>query len=450
MLQKFQNAIYKIKCRWGLILTFIFYFIISTGIINKDDDLVFMNAFEQFGGIASFIKFYYNHWSGRIIPHTLLVLMLNLWQIIFFIVNALLMTLLVWAVIRLCTADSGLYFNKTEHTSNAEINIITVAFAAALIFLPGHEMLNRTVLWKCAAVLYVWCSACAVSAVYPLIARMYKKECKVRELIILVPASVYACSFEQTAMFMAAFMLIIAAVNFIKYKSLTVTEIVLLIVTLIMTAVTILVPGNWERYSLEIIMDISCYDMYTIIDRIVFAISYMLGGIRDYFCIFLMLISASVFAMVYRHHKSWIYRLISAVPVLYYILACVYKVLNNYYGDSKTAKFLGHYFFNYIDVGAEQFEISYGQWFSMFIGLLCICIVVIMLLAGISYEREWLASVMFAAAICESVMIGSSPSVNTSGIRGLFMTFLFLLITVLRIFVLLYRETLEQIKNSHI
>ena len=160
----------KIKCRWGIVLTFVMYLIINMGIVNSGDDFVFMNAPVQFGSLAGFMKFYYSHWSGRVIPHTLLVILLNLPQPVFWILNALFMTLLVWALIRFCTADS-----RTRMENMQSVNVLTVLLAAAVIFLPRQAMLNGSVLWKCAAVLYIWGTLCAFCALYPFISRLYDR-----------------------------------------------------------------------------------------------------------------------------------------------------------------------------------------------------------------------------------------------------------------------------------
>lgn len=425
----------KIKCRWGIVLTFVMYLIINMGIVNSGDDFVFMNAPVQFGSLAGFMKFYYSHWSGRVIPHTLLVILLNLPQPVFWILNALFMTLLVWALIRFCTADS-----RTRMENMQSVNVLTVLLAAAVIFLPRQAMLNGSVLWKCAAVLYIWGTLCAFCALYPFISRLYGREFSKKMLLILVPCCIYGCSFEQTAAFMTAFMLIMAVVNAVKYKSLTLTEIILLAVTLLMTAVTLAAPGSWERYKLEIIMDISCYDTYTFADRVIFSLSNMLESIHEYFGIILVLISAAAFAMTCRRYSSKICRCVAAVPVMYYGSFCIYRVLSGYNGTTPVVKLLGRYLFNYIDITSDAFEISHGQRISMFAGILCICIVLVMLFIGVAEENEWIAPVIFGAAVCEAIMIGLSPSVNTTGVRGLFITFLFLLVTLLRLVILAFRQ----------
>lgn len=64
----------------------------------------------------------------------------------------------------------------------------------------------------------------------------------------------------------------------------------------------------------------------------------------------------------------------------------------------------------------------------------------VMLFIGVTEENEWIAPVIFGAAVCEAIMIGLSPSVNTTGARGLFITFLFLLVTLLRLVILAFRQ----------
>ena len=174
-------------------ITWLAFFFVSLFVVNRNDDFVFEAGIERYGSLWGWIKFFSNNWGGRVIPQGILVILLQLPDAFFNIINASMWVVLVVYICRVFD-PLGVW--------NREFEIFAVSF---LIFtVIPYAVLNEAVFWRCAIVLYHWGTACALIVFYPFICVMNGKKYNKYDIIASFLACIYASSFEQIAVFMSA------------------------------------------------------------------------------------------------------------------------------------------------------------------------------------------------------------------------------------------------------
>ena len=123
--------------------------IYNSTIRSMNDDFVFAQGIERFGGFWKWMYFYAMNWSGRLIPHGILVLLLQLPNVIFIVLNSIMLFATIYLFILIFAPSSIRY-----------PSIYGLLIICSLLFfkLFGlYDWFSFVILWKCASVLYITC-----------------------------------------------------------------------------------------------------------------------------------------------------------------------------------------------------------------------------------------------------------------------------------------------------
>lgn len=125
-------------------------------LIDKMDDSNFRDGIANFGNIFAWMKFWGENWSGRVIPQGILVLLLQLPDAGFHFCNAGM-----WAILLLYT------WRNIDTSREIDWKIgIPATFLAIFVFIPV-KVLDDSIFWKSANVVYLWGIAAVMVAIYP-------------------------------------------------------------------------------------------------------------------------------------------------------------------------------------------------------------------------------------------------------------------------------------------
>lgn len=264
---------------------------------NHADDFVFQKGIEAYGGLAGWLRFYAENWSGRLIPHGIFVVLQNLPDAIFFILNSVAFALLPIMLVR-C-----LFPVQMRGDAKFELGL----FLLLILFIP-QSVFEYTVFWKCSSVLYLWGIVSMLFAMMPFVDQ-YRGNDKIGigEFILATLGGIYASNFEQVAAFLMVFMVIMVVWNKLALKEKVGKCVVVIVITVASTLFFSSMQGNQVRYFTEVIQRISNYDMYSVWDKLLMGIWYLLTSIQGHctflFCALSLIVTACLCRRHGNHHK---------------------------------------------------------------------------------------------------------------------------------------------------
>lgn len=132
------------------------------------DDLYFDRMFTSFdGNILSFAQEYWMIWSGRVVPHTIFVFLMGISPVLVNILSAAVTAGLIVLMAKIA---------QPEKDAHGRRFLLAVLILLMFYLATPAELLNVTVFWKTAGVLYVWGLFFALLALWPLIKLLYNEE----------------------------------------------------------------------------------------------------------------------------------------------------------------------------------------------------------------------------------------------------------------------------------
>ena len=315
------------------------------------DDFSFIKIFREDGNIINWLSHYWNIWSGRVLPHALLVFFLNLPPLVFNILNAVLTTVLIGQM-----AFYAVRGRKIEQTSGGAMLIFAGAVFHYLL-IPA-EISSITAFWRTAAILYVWGTVAFLFALYP-IYRFYAcgKDVSAGWKIASFFCAFYAAGFEETGAFFCALAFILLIAGAIKRKRLPACGVLLWAFGTLVTFFFILAPGNTVRFKEEILYWMPYYGSFSIMNRLFLGIShtqqYTIGFLQPA----MIVLSATVFAAMMFLKRPLLVRAVSGLTFAYFLLSLFSKNIPVLYA--------------YADVDSV-FAYGLSNWIASFIGLFMI------------------------------------------------------------------------------
>lgn len=403
---------------------------INMHITNSLDDKVFNVAIYDYGSLQNWIDVYYKSWSGRIVPHALFIILLGFPDIVYRVINTMAFTALIKVIIEVAKTDMRI--NKILEKCET---IIALILMILIYFVSDKEMFNYALIWKCASVLYLWGLVCALVVILAVLKKYNGINVKKSLWCVVVPAAVYCCGFEQTAALVIAFVSFLFIACIIKNRKVDFSLAALTIFTCVLGIVCISAPGNSVRVKFEIMDSFNDYQMYSLFDRIVMAVSYMLTILNKY-CLWEMILLAigARICMFMSERKSKVKNVIASIPIIYYSLKLLAGRIEGTFADGNCVIDINRYLYDYIDVESASFRIPIWQITSTFIGLMAISIIIITLFAYVGEKRDIITVLFVAAAICELLAVAMTPSIHVSGARMVFVSYVLLIISLLIVF----------------
>ena len=398
---------------------FVIFFLLSSYIESREDDLIFKAGIESYGSFGGWIEWFSYNWGGRIIPQGLLVLLLQLPSVAFHLLNAL-----AWIIL--------LFYVKKDFDIEDifSMRFVCCIFPLLIFTFISSKILTGTVFWKCANVLYLWGSAALLVAVYPLIKIIGCKNITSIDYLFSIVGIVYASSFEQAAALMCGVFLLLLLYVLYSTHSVQWQIVVLSLLAFASAYFFSTLPGNGVRLKIEVLGQLSKYDMYSFLDKVLWGGWYVIHNIENEAIFIVIMLAITVVFLMQRNRKTKDPIMIGAYIMLGYFMLCTINQIG--ISNRGQEQFLSK-LFRLIQIDSVEFGFSFSLalrsvvHFLVYVYLGC-CILVVcpdkMEIIGFSFYFCSLASMW---------IMGFSPTIYASISRPRFLCYFFLLCVEIRI-----------------
>ena len=436
------------------------------------DDATFLRTFTFHGhDLWAWAQEYWITWSGRVVPHGIFLLLLSFSVGLVDIMNGILTA---FSLVLSCIW----VFSGKEDNTRAE-SLILVFLAVCLYILTPTDILDVTIFWKTASVLYVWAFCAMLYALLPFTpvlsnaeneisavsseksvkrhgktqqppltgmkvsAASSEKSVSKREkyekpswavMVLLALSSIYCAGFEPSGSFYFVFGGILIALAFLtgSLRSIPHYAYSLWILTTAAFFFFLSAPGNMVRFREEALFWFPNYGLLGFTDKLLLGTAYTLGACLHEIYLPVLVLSVIVFLLMVAHRRGILLTLTAAFPMLYYGLYLFAK-------DSPA------YAFVYNDV--YGFYTS-ANWFATFLGMFAIIVTAFLIFIGIGDELDFKNALFYCGAVAEQVVMGFTPTVAVSISRSSFFSRELLMIPICALLLELVRSLRTGSGNS--
>ena len=436
------------------------------------DDATFLRTFTFHGhDLWAWAQEYWITWSGRVVPHGIFLLLLTFSVGLVDIMNGIL------AAFSLVLSCIWVFSGKEDDT-RAE-SLILVFLAVCLYILTPTDILDVTIFWKTASVLYVWAFCAMLYALLPFTPVLSNAENEISAvssdksvkrhgetqqppltgmkvsaasseksvskrgkyekpswavMVLLVLSSIYCVGFEPSGSFYFVFGGILIALAFLTGSLRSIPRYAYLLWFLTTAAFFFFLsaPGNMVRFREEALFWFPNYGLLGFTDKLLLGTAYTLGACLHEIYLPVLVLSVIVFLLMVAHRRGILLTLTAAFPMLYYGLYLFAK-------DSPA------YAFVYNDV--YGFYTS-ANWFATFLGMFAIIVTAFLIFIGIGDELDFKNALFYCGAVAEQVVMGFTPTVAVSISRSSFFSRELLMIPICALLLELVRSLRTGSGNS--
>ena len=436
------------------------------------DDATFLRTFTFHGhDLWAWAQEYWITWSGRVVPHGIFLLLLSFSVGLVDIMNGILTA---FSLVLTCIW----VFSGKEDDTRAE-SLILVFLAVCLYILTPTDILDVTIFWKTASVLYVWAFCAMLYALLPFTPilsnaeneisavssdKSVKRHGKTQQppltgmkvsaasseksvskrgkyekpswavMVLLALSSIYCAGFEPSGSFYFVFGGILIALAFLTGSLRSIPRYAYLLWFLTTAAFFFFLsaPGNMVRFREEALFWFPNYGLLGFTDKLLLGTAYTLGACLHEIYLPVLVLSVIVFLLMVAHRRGILLTLTAAFPMLYYGLYLFAK-------DSPA------YAFVYNDV--YGFYTS-ANWFATFLGMFAIIVTAFLIFIGIGDELDFKNALFYCGAVAEQVVMGFTPTVAVSISRSSFFSRELLMIPICALLLELVRSLRTGSGNS--
>ena len=397
------------------ILIWVSFLLLGSKIVSQGDDLVFADGIHKYGSLGGWVAFFFKNWGGRIVPQGFLILLLQLPEIVFHIVDASM-----WFVL-LLYADK--LFNEE---SNIKRPAFMILFAVLIFTMIPTSCIVGTAFWKCANVLYVWGTALAFVAIYPLTCLWRNREIKAVDVIVAIPAGIYASSFEQIAVIMSLILIALLVGSYVKYRKIPVNIIILTALICMCSLFFCIAPGNAVRVKSETIWWFQEFGAFSLFDKVIIGLSYAIENVEREIPIVLFAISALLLAFDgLRKEKNITFKLTSFVTTLYFLLNYIYRLQTVYTGPIEKLGTM----FRTISPYSMEFDLPSRVVMAEVVNVSMIAILCVNVGMVILDKFDLFGFSIIVGAFASLASMGFSPTIYASEGRPRFVGYILLILT---------------------
>ena len=436
------------------------------------DDATFLRTFTFHGhDLWAWAQEYWITWSGRVVPHGIFLLLLSFSVGLVDIMNGILTA---FSLVLTCIW----VFSGKEDDTRAE-SLILVFLAVCLYILTPTDILDVTIFWKTASVLYVWAFCAMLYALLPFTPILSNAENEISAvsseksvkrhgetqqppltgmkvsaasseksvskrgkyekpswavMVLLALSSIYCAGFEPSGSFYFVFGGILIALAFLTGSLRSIPRYAYLLWFLTTAAFFFFLsaPGNMVRFREEALFWFPNYGLLGFTDKLLLGTAYTLGACLHEIYLPVLVLSVIVFLLMVAHRRGILLTLTAAFPMLYYGLYLFAK-------DSPA------YAFVYNDV--YGFYTS-ANWFATFLGMFAIIVTAFLIFIGIGDELDFKNALFYCGAVAEQVVMGFTPTVAVSISRSSFFSRELLMIPICALLLELVRSLRTGSGNS--
>lgn len=420
VVQNMKEKIHTVTSKKNMVMLCLAWYVLLVMfdfcLIEKMDDSNFRDGIGNFGSIFAWMKFWGESWSGRVIPQGTLVLLLQLPDVWFHLCNAgMWMALLVytWRILggfRVIDWKIG----------------IPMSFLAVFVLIPA-KVLDDSIFWKSANVVYLWGMAAVMAAIYPHATLLKNRKVRRSDYIIAAIACLYASGAEQCGALMSGIMVCTALVLLLRDRYIERGILILTAVSCILTAFFLLLPGNSVRMQAEILGNFQSFDMLSILDRSLFGLTYAIGHTESEIPALLALLAIfNVYGMHHMENKNWLQRLLSWLPAVYFTCNFFHQMSRQM---QDAATFMSPWF-SLVEINTIDFGVSRQTLFAEIINV-GMLVLLGMDLAWISDVFDVLGFCLYFGGFATMWLMGFSPTIYASAERPRFIGYYCLLCCLL-------------------
>ena len=403
------------------------------------DDATFLRTFTFHGhDLWAWAQEYWITWSGRVVPHGIFLLLLSFSVGLVDIMNGILTA---FSLVLTCIW----VFSGKEDNTRAE-SLILVFLAVCLYILTPTDILDVTIFWKTASVLYVWAFCAMLYALLPFTSILSNAENEISAvsseksvskrgkyekpswavMVLLALSSIYCAGFEPSGSFYFVFGGILIALAFLtgSLRSIPRYAYSLWILTTAAFFFFLSAPGNMVRFREEALFWFPNYGLLGFTDKLLLGTAYTLGACLHEIYLPVLVLSVIVFLLMVAHRRGILLTLTAAFPMLYYGLYLFAK-------DSPA------YAFVYNDVYGFY---TAANWFATFLGMFAIIVTAFLIFIGIGDELDFKNTLFYCGAVAEQVVMGFTPTVAVSISRSSFFSRELLMIPICALLLELVRS----------
>lgn len=439
-MQKLLEKITEIsKNKYFNLYVYVFLFVICFSLIagqniriNPHDDILHSQAVQKFGSAWNFMLDQYKNWNSRYFTSLIMAYVMDkniwLWRVLSSIV--LFMFIIYSAKII-----------KVIYNLDIKKYIILLLGIFASFALLSSGIWTQSITWVTGSFNYLW-PACALSiSLYYLFNSVFNKEkIKLYQFIMLIPAALFACNVEQTALICVTMYSIIILYYALKYSFFDKYIFLLYIIMIISTLILFFAPSVAVRYASEVQTWYPVFGELSILQKIVqgFPYTVLYGMILNNYTETIVL-SVLLFIIFKNQYDKKIYNIFALIPAFYSVIFYIGRV-NTEWRDSFFVYNLRKFSTRYLDNNLNE------PFISVIFGIF-ICLIIIYFLFKINWssiERKYLALLFFAAALLSAFILSFSPTIYVSGERIWFIPYTMYMLGIGMLFI----EALKYINLS--
>ena len=374
-------------------------FALNLGQPLRLDDAAFMRMYAKDGSnLWTWAQEYWTTWSGRVLPHAVFVVLMDISPGLVNVINALMQAV--------CIYLAGMFIiNNPGRRRGLSWSMLLVLIMGFFYLGTEHAVLEVSAFWKTAAVLYVWGYAAMLFALYPML-KLYLRgeDSPLTQWILAGCAALYAAGFEQSGGFFAAMGLILLLAAALRTGKISVKALIVWVVGTVFTFFFIMSPGNFIRYSEEILFWFPDFGLLSTGDRLFLGISYTLRYCLTDLFVPVFVTAVGTFVIVCLRKNSVFAKAAALLPVVYYGLYRIYKapLLYDYAFPDSVRGFTAN------------------NWTAVFFGIFHVFLLTILLFMCTGDRLDPVTSAFYAGGLAESVIMGYTPTIIVSMSRCVF------------------------------
>lgn len=407
------------------IILFIITFSISCrGILHPGDDLIYRDAFRIYGGVRGWVESYTEIWSGRIIPHFLLIVLINKNLILWKVANSVIFVILALGIFNMA-------INTEAKISDNKKSIIATIICGMIFFIPIPVMSSGAI-WITGSFNYLWAIAFGIIALIPF-KRLITGE-KVSKIMISYSAisAIYASYAEQSVAVMLAFSgITLVYCIFAKVKC-KIYHYFMFILIGINAFISLSAPGNKVRATAETLRFYSDFDMLSFIDKLFLGVNVTFSHIFKASNLLMLILSILILLLVSKKTEDKITITMATIPFIYTSLK--FLSIEKLFNFGRT---------NEVYIGGI---VQYASVFSAIVVCL-ICLYMFFVIFD-KFQNSIISGMFFSGALCSAVVMGISPTVYASGSRVFFITDILIILCIVNLFSF-YMEKYYKKSNSN-
>lgn len=408
--------------------------------LGGGDDYYFMTCLDDASFCAFMLKRWYG-WSSRLVIEGVLVLILQQPILVWKVLDILVSVLIAWLLCGFFCRSYGKYGSESSATSDktalpemqAAIPFTSlILFLCLLLSYDFREMDSAG--YMTTTINYWWPLAALLAAALPLYLWYQEGTCKKGYYVLGTLAAIFAINQEQICAMALLACLYLLITDKLRGQKTNPYLYVLLALSVFFAVCVVICPGNAARKASNITFWFPAYAGFNLVQKVLLGWYSLLKTLYQDVNLPYFLMSAVLFAAVWKKQKGLPARLVAAIPLLSNV-GLLGVLLFGKYREYPWVHLILHIFdFDKPVVYYQGSLPNSNRLLLLVYTLCCACVVISLFLIWSNRERVIDALALLIIASASKISMGLSPTVWASSERtSIFLDFGFLLLGMLAV-----------------